>query len=307
MNKRVLMLCSSVLLTDAVLGACEHQEDDHVDTHEHHKKENDKISTSEFNKMPYHNYYSKSDLEKTNTESHTLPLQFKNDDLQKTAMKKMLKDANQTYYDPDVQSKEAADYVAGSGEHFIQPNYSLNKDDEFKSPMYDLKVDKTKIYEYRDLIHHKYSLPFKVKDNLDSATLEASKNSDGDLHEIYHDNNEGVVRVDITAKNKSPENMYVTDLASVASDKDNETDVIGGQFTIDGKTYKSSSHEILSLVNSDFGKVKPGQEVQTSLYYIVHDNIKKDDLDLVSKFEIGDPFDREDPAFKQFVKVSLNH
>lgn len=44
MNKRVLMLCSSVLLTGAVLGACEHQENVHVDTHEQHKKENDNVA-----------------------------------------------------------------------------------------------------------------------------------------------------------------------------------------------------------------------------------------------------------------------
>lgn len=290
MNKRLYIFASSFICLSLILSAC-NQSDQHEDNKKEQKQEN-KISEKEFNKLPYNQYYKKSDLSQ-NAESNKW--EFKSDKIKKKVTENIMKEGSNSQYS---HKKDGPQYFIGEGT--INPDYNIKKDQKFMSPVIDINVTNSKIYHYDDVVKNKLSkdLPLKVDNSLGVVYVSSKDESQGEEHELDKENKGGIIKLDITVKNKSKHSMDIKQLTNVVSNKLDEVEPIVGRITVDEKTYSEKKNIEGHLTK----QVKPNQEMNATIYYVVNDDIEESNLDLVIPYTLDKPFDTNE---FHAVKVEL--
>lgn len=298
MNKKLFVIGSMMMTFSLLLTACNdnNSNDNNNKEVKQEEKEIKKISESEFKKLPYSDYYKKSDL-KYDVEDKTWG--FKNDKLKEQAENNVLTLGSNYKFGKSKVDENNEGFATNSG-NVQNPNYKIQEGDQFKSAAIDLKVHQSHIYHYDEIAKNQFSkkLPFNAVNDLGSVTVSAKHDSQGVEKVLDHDNNAGIVKIDVTIKNNSPKDMGLQSLLNLNSNKINQAEPLVGRITIDNKTY-SEKQNIDSNLNQS---LKPNQELNATIYYVVNDDVKKHSLDLISIYQLGSPLSEKDYVIKTGLK-----
>ena len=246
--------------------------------------------------MPYNEYYKKSDL-KYDVDAGTWV--FKNDKLRERAENNVLTlGSNYKFGKNKIDENDTGYY--NNGGNYQNPNYNIVEGDQFKSAAIDLKVNNSQIYYYNEIANNQFSkdLPFNATNDLGSLTVSAKHDSQGVEKVLDQDNNAGIVKIDVTIKNNSPKDMGLNSLLTLTSNKMNQAEPLVGRITIDDTTY-SENQNIDSNLNQS---LKPNQELNATIFYVVNDDVKKHSLDLISTYQLGYPLSEKNYIIKTGLK-----
>lgn len=296
MNKKLIMIGSSIVCLSLLITACESNETNNEPNQSHEQKEQKVISDEKFNKLPYSEYYKKSDLQ-YDVDAKTWG--FKSDKLKERAEHNVLTLGSNYKYGTSKVDENNPGYYNNSGS-VQNPNYNIKQGDQFKSAAIDLKVNNSQIYHYNEIAKNQISknLPFNATNDLGSLTVSAKRDSQGVEKVLDQDNNAGIVKVDVTIKNNSPKDMGLNSLLTLTSNKMNQAEPLVGRITIDKTTY-SEDQNIDSNLNQS---LRPNQELNATIYYVVNDDVKKHSLDLISTYQLGYPLSEKNYVIKTGLK-----
>lgn len=169
MNKK-LKIISATLLSSVVIAGCgsinEQNDDNGSSEHQSNQsaKKDKMISDKEFEKLPYHDYYSKSDL---TINRDTQEYQFKSNDLLNKAELKASTDGTTHEFMKDGSKK-----LYAINDTLQNVNYDINDGESFESPALRIRSTKEKEYNFNELhknVSTQKNLPFKVSSQLDST------------------------------------------------------------------------------------------------------------------------------------------
>lgn len=297
MNKKLIMISSSIIGLSLLITGCESNENSNNESnYKQEQKEIKVISDEKFKKLPYNEYYKKSDL-KYDVDAGTWG--FKNDKLRERAENNVLTlGSNYKFGKNKIDENDTGYY--NNGGNYQNPNYNIVEGDQFKSAAIDLKVNNSQIYYYNEIANNQFSkdLPFNATNDLGSLTVSAKHDSQGVEKVLDQDNNAGIVKIDVTIKNNSPKDMGLNSLLTLTSNKMNQAEPLVGRITIDDTTY-SENQNIDSNLNQS---LKPNQELNATIYYVVNDDVKKHSLDLISTYQLGYPLSEKNYVIKTGLK-----
>lgn len=297
MNKKLIMISSSIIGLSLLITGCESNENSNNESnYKQEQKEIKVISDEKFKKLPYNEYYKKSDL-KYDVDAGTWG--FKNDKLRERAENNVLTlGSNYKFGKNKIDENDTGYY--NNGGNYQNPNYNIVEGDQFKSAAIDLKVNNSQIYYYNEIANNQFSkdLPFNATNDLGSLTVSAKHDSQGVEKVLDQDNNAGIVKIDVTIKNNSPKDMGLNSLLTLTSNKMNQAEPLVGRITIDKTTY-SENQNIDSNLNQS---LKPNQELNATIYYVVNDDVKKHSLDLISTYQLGYPLSEKNYVIKTGLK-----
>lgn len=297
MNKKLIMISSSIIGLSLLITGCESNENSNNESnYKQEQKEIKVISDEKFKKLPYNEYYKKSDL-KYDVDAGTWG--FKNDKLKERAENNVLTlGSNYKFGKNKIDENDTGYY--NNGGNYQNPNYNIVEGDQFKSAAIDLKVNNSQIYYYNEIANNKFSkdLPFNATNDLGSLTVSAKHDSQGVEKVLDQDNNAGIVKIDVTIKNNSPKDMGLNSLLTLTSNKMNQAEPLVGRITIDDTTY-SENQNIDSNLNQS---LKPNQELNATIFYVVNDDVKKHSLDLISTYQLGYPLSEKNYIIKTGLK-----
>lgn len=294
MNKKLIMISSSIIGLSLLITGCESNENSNNESN--YKQEQKVISDEKFKKLPYNEYYKKSDL-KYDVDAGTWG--FKNDKLRERAENNVLTlGSNYKFGKNKIDENDTGYY--NNGGNYQNPNYNIVEGDQFKSAAIDLKVNNSQIYYYNEIANNQFSkdLPFNATNDLGSLTVSAKHDSQGVEKVLDQDNNAGIVKIDVTIKNNSPKDMGLNSLLTLTSNKMNQAEPLVGRITIDDTTY-SENQNIDSNLNQS---LKPNQELNATIFYVVNDDVKKHSLDLISTYQLGYPLSEKNYIIKTGLK-----
>lgn len=297
MNKKLIMISSSIIGLSLLITGCESNENSNNESnYKQEQKEIKVISDEKFKKLPYNEYYKKSDL-KYDVDAGTWG--FKNDKLRERAENNVLiLGSNYKFGKNKIDENDTGYY--NNGGNYQNPNYNIVEGDQFKSAAIDLKVNNSQIYYYNEIANNQFSkdLPFNATNDLGSLTVSAKHDSQGVEKVLDQDNNAGIVKIDVTIKNNSPKDMGLNSLLILTSNKMNQAEPLVGRITIDDTTY-SENQNIDSNLNQS---LKPNQELNATIFYVVNDDVKKHSLDLISTYQLGYPLSEKNYVIKTGLK-----
>lgn len=297
MNKKLIMISSSIIGLSLLITGCESNENSNNESnYKQEQKEIKVISDEKFKKLPYNEYYKKSDL-KYDVDAGTWG--FKNDKLKERAENNVLTlGSNYKFGKNKIDENDTGYY--NNGGNYQNPNYNIVEGDQFKSAAIDLKVNNSQIYYYNEIANNQFSkdLPFNATNDLGSLTVSAKHDSQGVEKVLDQDNNAGIVKIDVTIKNNSPKDMGLNSLLTLTSNKMNQAEPLVGRITIDDTTY-SENQNIDSNLNQS---LKPNQELNATIFYVVNDDVKKHSLDLISTYQLGYPLSEKNYIIKTGLK-----
>lgn len=285
LNKKLISVATVTLISASlILTSCNNND------HQDHDNMQKSMTQKQFEKLPYSQYYTKDDLTEDSTSQNWA---FKDEKTKKRIQRKILVEGSDQKYIEDNTKDELYSTSQGSANN---ANYKLNKMTQFKSAALDLKVNDVQKYSYNTIINTKdKSFPFKVENELNTANIQLDDNQDAnEVYTINKDNNEGIIRVDITAKNKSDHNMSVGSLTHVASNKYDAAEPILGKVQI-GNDKKLQKDDINNIIDKN---IKPNESMRAKIYYLIDNDVNKEEIDLIADYELGEHFSNDQIVIK---------
>lgn len=293
MNKKFKII-SAVLFSSIVITGCgsineQHDGNKSSENQSSQSAKKDKmISDKEFEKLPYHDYYSKSDL---TINRDTQQYQFKSNDLLDKAELKASTDGTTHKFMKDGSKK-----LYAINDTLQNVNYDVKDGEPFESPALSIRVTKEKEYNFNELhknVSTQKNLPFKVTSHPDSRVI-IEPNIDAKYDSFSIDNVKGgIIKVSVIAKNKSKHDVIFSDLATMTID-DNEAQPIAGGITIDGVSHGEKDN----LLDHFDDKIKPGKDVHATIYYATNHDLSKN-RSLLFKFNYGGPLSENNDYYGQ--------
>lgn len=278
---KILKVIFSCLIFSLILLAGCNNVEKSEDPSDNNNDDKSKITDKKFNNLPYCDYYSKSDL--TYDEEQNNWYLYNDETINKAEENASINGSTHKF----LKNGSKEPYYFGEENGTIQSvNYNVMEGEKFETPAIKLKLNKSQIYNF-DMIRKnqlKNNLPLNIKEYADNRVEVKSENDNSEEPFTIDNSKGGIIKLDISVKNKSPHEVFVNDFINVAIKKQFEAKPIAGRITINNKSYGENDN----ILNHLSQKIKSGQEMNATMYYAANEDLKNE-KSLVFHFNYGKP------------------